>query len=327
MRALVTGATGCVGANIVEALLDGGYDVRALHRPTSRLDALAGLAPELVVGDVLDESSLREAMAGCGVVFHAAAMAQYWRQSPSLLYAVNIVGTRNVLRVAVMSGVERVVLTSSVAALGVPERDGRPRDESSPFNWAPARFHYGHSKLLAEAEARRAIAEGLDVVCVNPATVLGRRDINFVGGEILRAVHRGYAVVAPPGGMGVVAAEVVGAGHVLAAESGRTGERYILNGENITHRDLLTLVAAELGRRPPWLTVPRGVTRLAARLGRAALQAVRLPPPPLLVQLDLCARDMYFDGRKAERELGLPRIGARVAVKDAWHWYREHGLL
>jgi len=235
--ALVTGATGCVGANIVEALLARGYSVRALRRASSRLTALNGLEPELVIGDIMDVGSLRNAMAGCEVVFHAAAVSQYWRNSVDLLYQS-------------ASGVARVVVTSSVAVLGVPSNDHPVLDESATFNRPPGRFHYGYSKVLTEAEAARAIAGGLDVVCVNPASVIGRRDVYFVGGEVLRTAKRGLAFVAPPGGMGIVAAEVVGLGHVLAAERGRTGERYILNGENIP---LLTCS----GWRQRWWAVVR----------------------------------------------------------------------
>lgn len=324
---LVTGATGCVGANIVEALLARGYSVRALRRVSSRLTALDGLEPELVTGDIMDVESLRSAMAGCEVVFHAAAVSQYWRNSVDLLYQSNVAGTRNVLDAARASGVERVVFTSSVAVLGIPSKDHPVLDESATFNRPPDWFHYGYSKVLAEAEVARAVAGGLDVVCVNPASVIGRRDVYFVGGEVLRTAKRGLTLVAPPGGMGIVAAEVVGLGHVLAAERGRTGERYILNGENIPHADLLRMAAAVVGGRAPWFTVPRGFIRGAAALGRRLFGGPRSRFSAALSQLELSGLDMYFDGSKAERELGCPRVGARAAVEDAWAWYQHEGLL
>ncbi|MCD6344872.1 MAG: SDR family NAD(P)-dependent oxidoreductase, partial [Anaerolineae bacterium] len=137
MRALVTGATGCVGANIVEALLEQGHTVRALQRSTSRLDALAGLAPEMVVGDVLDYDSLLAAMAGCDWVFHAAGISQYWRNKAELIYRVNVEGTRNVLRAALAQGVRRVIYTSSVGALGVPTRSGQHLDWTATFQPPP----------------------------------------------------------------------------------------------------------------------------------------------------------------------------------------------
>jgi len=327
MRALVTGATGCVGANIVEALLARGDTVRALRRATSRLDALTGLDFESVIGDVTDEASLLAAMDGCEVVFHAAAISQYWRNQPDVIYHVNVTGTRNVLRVALSQGVKRVVFTSSVAVLGVPTQRGQLLDESAHFNLRPGQFPYGHSKLLAEAEVQRAVARGLDVIIVNPASVIGQRDVNFVGGEILRAATRGMFWFAPPGAMGIVSAKAVGIGHVLAAERGRTGERYILNGENVSHRALMADVADVVGVRSPRLVLPRIVMRPAALILNA-WNAMRSGPPLLDgSQVDLSARAMYFDGGKAVRELGFPLVSAKSAVEEAWGWYCESGLL
>ncbi len=327
MRALVTGATGCVGANIVEALLARGYAVRALRRTTSELDALAGLDPEYATGDVLDEASLRAAMAGCELVFHAAAVSQYWRNGPEAIYAANVAGTRNVLRAALAQGVQRVVFTSSVAALGVPTRRGQVLDETATFNLRPAQFHYGHSKVLAEAEAQRAVAEGLDVVIVNPVSVIGQRDVHFVGGEILWTAKRGLLVAAPPGGMGIVSAQATGEGHVLAAERGRTGERYILNGENVSHRTLMALAAKVAGVRPPCITIPRVLMTPLAALVDVLNRVRRATPLVDGSQLHLSARDMYFDGSKAERELGFVGGAAQASVAEAWGWYCEHGLL
>ena len=327
MRALVTGATGCVGANIVEALLARGYTVRALRRATSKLDALAGLDPEYAIGDVMDEASLFAAMDGCELVFHAAAVSQYWRSGPEAIYAANVEGTRNVLRAARAQGVRRVVFTSSVAALGVPTRRGQVLDESATFNLRPAQFHYGHSKVLAEAEAQRAVAEGLDVVIVNPVPVIGQRDIHFVGGEILRTAKRGLLVATPPGGMGVVSAKATGEGHALAAERGRAGERYILNGENVSHRALMALAAEVAGARAPWITIPRGLMSPLAALVDLANRVRRATPLVDGSQLHLSMRDMYFDSSKAERELGFTGGSARESVLEAWAWYNEHGLL
>lgn len=327
IHTLVTGATGCVGANIVEALLARGYEVRALRRASSKLDALAELDPEYAIGDVMDEASLRAAMAGCELVFHAAAVSQYWRNTPEAIYAANVEGTRNVLRAALAQGVRRVVFTSSVAVLGVPTRRGQWLDESSVFNLRPAQFHYGHSKVLAEAEVQRAVAEGLDVVIVNPVSVIGQRDVHFVGGEILRTAKRGLLVAAPPGGMGIVSAKATGEGHVLAAERGRTGERYILNGENVSHRALMTLAAEVAGARAPWITIPRVLITPLAALVDLLNRLRRATPLVDGSQLHLSARNMYFDSGKAERELGFTGGSARAAVVEAWDWYCEHGLL
>lgn len=329
---LVTGATGCVGANIVEALLKRGYTVRALRRETSSLRALAGLEPELVTGDVLDLPALRAAMAGCDGVFHAAAISQYWRNEPATIYAINVEGTRNVLQAARETGVRRVVYTSSVGALGKPARRGALLDERATFNLRPARFPYGHSKALAEAEVRQAVAGGLEsasleAVIVNPVTVIGRRDVGFVGGEFLRAARQGKAFAAPPGGVGIISASAVGRGHVLAFERGRSGERYILNGENILYRQLMRIVAEVVGARPPAFVIPGPALALAAGVVDLAR---RIRGAPLLVegnQMRLSVQRLFYDASKAERELGLAPVSARRAVEEAWAWYQAEGLL
>ncbi len=327
MRALVTGATGCVGANVVAALLARGHEVRAMQRETSPLEALDGLAPEMVVGDVLARETLESAMDGCAWVFHVAAVSQYWRHGVDLIYRVNVEGTRTVLAAARTCGVRRVVFTSSAAVLGVPETPGARLDETATFNLPPERFPYGHSKVLAEGVVQEAVAAGLDVVIVNPVTVIGARDVGFVGGEILRLAREGKLLAAPPGGMGVVSARAVGEGHVLAAERGRTGERYLLNGENVTHRALMEIVAEVVGVHSPRLVIPRPLMQASAFL----LDAWNCVGPGGALmdgnQARLSARPMYFDGSKAERELGLSRVSAREAVEEAWAWYRAMDLL
>jgi dihydroflavonol-4-reductase len=325
-RALVTGATGCVGANVVAALLARGYDVRAMRRSTSSLDALDDLNPELVIGDILDSPSLVAACQSCTLVFHVAAVSDYWRTSAQRIYRVNVEGTRNVLAAALEAGVERLVYTSSIGALGVPPQ-GHLLDESAAFNLPPHRFSYGHSKYLAEQAVREAIAHGLDAVIVNPTGVIGARDINFIGGSMLREVRRGLSWFAPPGGLNWVDAETVGLGHVLAAERGRTGERYILGGDNVSHRTAIATVAEVVDGRRPLITLPRPVMGIVAVLtdGFNALW----PGTPLFSgeQARLSGAEIYCDCSKAQQELGLPHIPFRVAVERAYAWYREQGTL
>jgi dihydroflavonol-4-reductase len=325
-RALVTGATGCVGANVVAALLARGYDVRAMRRVTSSLKALNDLEPELVIGDVLGLPSLAAACQGCALVFHVAAVSDYWRTPVQRIYQVNVEGTRNVLAAALEAGVERLVYTSSIGALGVPP-PGHLLDESATFNLPPHRFPYGHSKYLAEQAVQEAIADGLDAVIVNPTGVIGGRDIHFIGGSMLREVRRGLAWFAPPGGLNWVDAETVGLGHILAAERGHTGKRYILGGDNVSHRTAVETVAEVVGGRRPLLTLPRPVMGIVALLtdGFNALW----PGTPLFSgeQARLSGTEIYCDCSKAQRELGLPHTPFRVAVERAYTWYREQGTL
>ena len=324
--ALVTGSTGCVGANVVAALLARGYAVRALHRATSTLGALDGLDPELAIGDILDPPSLAAAMRGCALVFHVAAVSDYWRTPPERIYRVNVEGTRNVLVAAQEARVERLIFTSSAGALGLP-RPGCLLDESAIFNLPPRRFVYGHSKHLAELAVQEAIARGLDAVIVNPTGVMGARDVHWISGSLLRAVRRGLAWFAPSGGLNWADAETVGLGHVLAAERGRTGERYILGGENVSHRAALEIVAVVVGGRRPLATLPRPLMGLVALL-TDGVNAVK-PGSPLFSgeQARLSAVNIYCDCRKAQRELELPFTPFRVAVERAYAWYRTHGDL
>ena len=326
LKALVTGATGCVGANVVAALLARGYDVRAMRRATSSLDALDGLHPELAVGDILDPPSLVAASEGCALVFHVAAVSDYWRTPAGRVYRVNVEGTRNVLAAALAAGVERLVYTSSIGALGVPS-PGQFLDESSTFNLPSHRFPYGHSKHLAEQAVREATAHGLDAVIVNPTGVIGARDVHFIGGSIIREVRRGLSWFAPPGGLNWIDAETLGLGHVLAAERGHTGERYVLGGENVSHRAAMETVADVVGGRRPRLTLPRSLMSLFALLvdGFNALW----PGTPLFSgeQARLSGAEIYCDCRKAEQELGLPRTPFRAAVERAYTWYQAHGYL
>jgi dihydroflavonol-4-reductase len=326
LRALVTGATGCVGANVVAALLTRSYDVRAMRRATSSLDALDGLHPEIVVGDILDPPSLQAALRGCELVFHVAAVSDYWRTPAERIYEVNVKGTRHVLAAALEAGVERVVYTSSVGALGVP-KPGHLLDESDTFNLAPRRFPYGHSKHLAEEAVREAIALGLDAVIVNPAAVIGARDVHFIGGSLLREVRRGLSWFAPPGGLNWVEARTLGLGHVLAAENGRTGERYILGGENVSHHEALTTVAQVVGGRRPLGTLPRSALDLAALLVDA-FNAL-WPGTPRLSgeQTRMSGVEICCDCSKARRELGFPETPFRVGVERAYAWYIAHGDL
>jgi len=326
LKAFVTGATGCVGANVVAALLARGYDVRAMHRVTSSLDALDGLDPELVVGDILDPPSLVAASAGCALIFHVAAVSDYWRTPAERVYRVNVEGTRNVLAAASAAGVERLVYTSSIGALGVPP-PGQFLDESSIFTLPPHRFPYGHSKHLAEQAVREAIARGLDAVIVNPTGVIGTRDVHFIGGSILREIRRGLSWFAPPGGLNWVDAETLGLGHVLAAERGHTGERYVLGGDNVSHRAAMETVADVVGGRRPRLTLPRSLMSPFALL--VDVFNVLWPGTPLFSgeQARLSGAEIYCDCRKAEQELGLPRTPFRTAVERAYTWYQVHGYL
>jgi dihydroflavonol-4-reductase len=326
MKVLVTGATGFVGSNVAAALAARGDHVRVLRRNTSRLDALEGVPVEYVVGDILGPDSLATAMQDCQVVFHVAATAQYWRMGKETVYRVNVEGTRNVLQAALDTGVQRVVHTSSVAALGYPAH-GTLIDESQVFpqelNWWP----YGHSKHLAELEVHKAVAQGLPAVIVNPTIIIGPRDLNFVSGSLIRASVKGQLRVVPPGGSNVVHVDDVIAGHLAAAEQGRVGERYILGGENLSHWDTALIIASVTGGPRPRLVLPHWTLTPLAGLIDAFNSLSRRPPLVTGGQVRLGGQFFYVDTNKAVRELGLPQTPFRQAVSDAHAWYQVHHLL
>jgi dihydroflavonol-4-reductase len=328
MLALVTGGTGFVGSNLVAALSNRGIGVRVLRRPTSSMAGLDGVACETCVGDVLDSvDTLTEVMTGSTWVFHTAAISDYWRyRGHDRLYRTNVEGTRNVLAAALRAGVERVVLTSSIGALGVPA-SGRALTEADRFNLRPRRFPYGHSKHLAERELGRAAAAGLATVTVNPSVVIGPRDVNRIASAMVVEAAQGRLRVAAPGGTNFVSVADVAQGHIAAAERGRIGERYILAGENLSFRDAFTTVCEVVGRPGPTVVLPRWTVPVAA----FAVGITRFVAGPRLPidgkQMRLSAAGIYADGSKARNELGVPFTPFRYAVQSAYDWYAENDVL
>lgn len=326
MRILVTGGTGFVGSQLVAALVRRGDTVRVLRRKSSSLVALEGLPVEHCLGDILDPAAVRAAVAGCDVVFHVAALASYWRARRDDVYRVNVEGTRVVMEACLQAGVPRVVHTSSVAAIGI-RPDRQPADEDTPFDTLSTTFAYADSKHRAEAEVQRAVAKGLDAVIVNPAVVIGAGDHYLISGSIVIEMNRGRVPGNPPGGMCVVDVDAVVQGHLAAAERGRTGERYILGGENLSHRQVAEIVAEVVGRRAPALDLPRWALGPAATIVDAFNRINPRPPVVSGEQIRLSAIDFYFDSSKAAGELGLPILPFRGAVKKAFDWYQRYGYL
>lgn len=327
MRAFVTGGTGFVGANLVAELNELGIAARVLHRPSSSLEALEGLYYESAHGDILDEPArLAEAMAGCQWVFHVAAVADYWRQGRERIYQVNVEGTRRVVEAARLAGVSRLVFTSSLAAMGLPA-PGALLDESSRFNQPPESWPYGHSKVLAEDVVREAVEAGLDAVIVNPSIVLGPRDLNRISGSLILEAASGLLRFTAPGGTNFIAAKDVAAGHVAAAERGRTGERYILGAHNLPYGEAVATICAIVGQRRPLFMVRRWMLPPAALAVAAARRFLGNRIPLDATQVRMMAVNLYANSSKAQRELGLPQTPFPTAVEDAYNWYRVKGYL
>jgi dihydroflavonol-4-reductase len=326
VKALVTGATGFVGSHVARALVERGHTVRVLHRVSSRLDALAGLSFESALGDVLDLESLRAAVDGCDWVFHAAAIADYWRADQARMIEVNVEGTRRVLQAAREAGVRRVVFTSSAAAVG-GFGDGAPADETAPFDLPPERFPYGFSKWQAEEIARAAAAAGQEVVIVNPVVVLGPGDLNVLSGDFVLKIHRlSWALPVTTGGAAVVDVRDVARWQIAAAERGVSGERYILGTANMFYPALFALIADVVGVPRPGLTLPAwSLPLLAEAIDR--LKALGIDLPIDGDQARLSGKCIYYRFEKAWSAFGEPQIDVRQSAADTFAWYQAHGYV
>jgi dihydroflavonol-4-reductase len=327
MTVLVTGASGHIGAHVIRHLLAQGRAVRAFVRSTSSLKGLAGLDVEIVRGDVLDRSSLAAALKGCSVVYHLAAVVAERAHDPSIILSTAIDGTANVLHaVANVSGIARVIYTSSVVAVGMSRSPHELRNESH-YNTEDS-THYAVAKTRAEQLAQELAAKyGIPIVIVNPAVVLGPLDYRPTPATqiVVRYLrHRIPFYVA--GGTNIVYVDDVARGHLLAEAHGRSGERYILGGANLTVWELLSLLAQLAGRRPPWLELG---PRVLVTLGWGAeLLARLLGKSPLITRArarSLIGRYGFYDASKAQRELGYNARPAHDTLADAVHWVREQG--
>ena len=326
MNCLVTGASGFVGANLVEAITQHGWRARAMHRSTSSLKALEGLAYDSAIGDVNDPESLTTALHGIDIVFHVAAVAEYWRVGSDQLYQVNVEGARNVFEAALQAGVKRVVFTSSVAALGQPPLGGA-LDESAQFNLQPAQFYYGHSKHLAEQVAQEFITRGLEIVIVNPAVILGPRDLHQISGSLVTEVARRGTPFYPCGGVCVIDVADVCAAHIAAAERGKAGERYILGGENLSYEALFKTIAEVVGKPAPRVRLGRPALHGAARIVDGLRNTFKLSLPVNGDQMRFAAETFWFYTDKMRAELDIKPRPAYHMITRTYDWYRANGYL
>ena len=324
---LVTGASGFVGAAVARKALERGFKVRVLMRPTASRANIAGLDVEVAGGDMRDAQSMRAALEGVRYLFHVAADYRLWARNPSDITRNNLEGARATMQAALQAGVERVIYTSSVAALK-PSR-GEAADETSRHTEQSAIGVYKKSKLLAEREVERMIAEErLPAVIVAPSTPIGPRDIKPTPtGRIIVEAATGRMPAFVDTGLNLVHVDDVAEGHFLALERGRIGENYILGGEDVSLAAMLADIAALAGRKPPSIKLPLAPL---FPLAFAAEQVARVTgKEPFLTAdaLRMSRHRMYFSSAKAKRELGYGARPYREGLRDAHAWFRANGYL
>jgi dihydroflavonol-4-reductase len=325
LKTFLTGATGFLGSHVARVLLEQGANLRLLVRPTSNLKNLEGLNAETVAGDLREAASLEKAIAGCEAVFHVAADYRLWVRDPAEMYRSNVEGTRAILEAARTNNVRCVVYTSSVATMGFTG-DGRPADEDSPVSLADMIGHYKRSKFMAEQLALQAGRSGLRVVIVNPTTPVGEQDIKPTPtGRIVVDFLEGKFPAYVETGLNLVDVRECALGHISAMEKGKSGERYILGGENLTLKQILDKLGAISNLPSPKVKLPYFVAyvaglvdqnvsgRLLGREPRATVETVRMGK-----------KKMWASSAKAERELGWKTVPADNALRRAVEWFRSN---
>jgi len=326
LKAFVTGATGFLGSHVARVLADQGADLRLLVRPTSNLKNLEGLTAETATGDLRDAASLEKAMSGCDTVFHVAADYRLWVRDPNEMYRSNVDGTRALLEAARKNGVGRVVYTSSVATVGFTS-DGRPADEDSPVSLANMIGHYKRSKFMAEQVALEAGRSGMHVVTVNPTTPIGEQDVKPTptGRIVVDFLKRKFPAYVETG-LNLVDVRECARGHVATLEKGRSGERYILGGEDLTLKRILDKLGQITGLPSPKIKLPY-IFAFAAGIVDEAVTGLllRREPRATVDTVRMGKKKMFASSAKAERELGWKIVPIDGALRRAVEWFRANG--
>ncbi|HVO63957.1 MAG TPA: hopanoid-associated sugar epimerase [Terriglobales bacterium] len=328
MLAFVTGATGFVGSHVARVLHENGADLRLLVRPTSNPKNIEALHAERAVGDLRDPESLQKAMSGCDTVFHVAADYRLWIRDPDQMYRSNVEGTRAILGAAQTNGVRRVVYTSSVATMGFTS-NGHPADEDSPVALENMIGHYKRSKFMAEQVAIKAGKSGMDVVVVNPTTPVGEQDIKPTptGRIIVDFLKKKFPAYVDTG-LNLVDVDECARGHVAAFEKGRSGERYILGGENLTLKQILDKLAHITGLPSPKVRVPYVLALATGVVDELVTGHVRGREPRATIDaVRMGRKKMFVSSAKAQRELGWNIVPVDNALARAVDWFRAHGYV
>lgn len=326
MRVFITGATGFVGSHVARAYASRGASLRLLTRQTSRLDALAGIDADTVVGDLREPQKLRSALEGCDALVHVAADYRLWVRDPAAMYAANVDGTRELLKLARGTGVRRVVYTSSVATMGF-KSDGSIVNEDTPVTIDDMIGHYKRSKFLGEQEAIRAAQAGQHVMILNPTTPIGPGDSKPTptGRIIVDFLNKKFPAYVDTG-LNLVDVAEVARMHVVALEQGTPGQRYILGGENLTLKQILDRMSSITGLPSPTMKVPHAVAMAFAFFDETFTGKLRGKEPRATVEaVRMGRKTMFASSAKAERDLGFKVIPVYHALRSAIDWFVAHG--
>ena len=326
MRAFVTGATGFLGSHVARVLAEQGAELRLLVRPTSNLKNLEGLKAETATGDLREVASLEKAISGCNAVFHVAADYRLWVRDPNEMYRSNVAGTRALLEAARKNGVQRVVYTSSVATVGFTS-DGRPADEDSPVSLSDMIGHYKRSKFMAEQVALEAGRGGMHVVTVNPTTPIGEQDVKPTptGRIVVDFLKRKFPAYVETG-LNLVDVRECAQGHVAALEKGKSGERYILGGEDLTLKQILDKLGQVTGLPSPKVKLPYFVAFAAGVVDEAVTGLLlRREPRATVDTVRMGKKKMFASSAKAQRELGWKIVPIDGALRRAVEWFQANG--
>ena len=324
MQTLVTGATGFIGGNLARELCRRDYQVRALVRPGSNNLTIKDTPVETVPGDILDRESVARALKGCQTVYHCAGAYTFWAKDPSIIHRTNVEGTANVLEAARQAQVDRVVYTSTVSTMGLPH--GALADEDTPLDPSHLVGNYKKSKYRAEQVALTMAAQGLPVVVVNPTFPVGPWDVKPTpSGRMVLDFLLGRIPTYIATGMNLVDVEDVAAGHILAMEKGRPGERYVLGNQNVTLKEILDMLQNLTGRPAPRWRTPLWLAMGAAYLDNLVEDKLLRREPRLPLEgLKVSKVPMYVSCRKAVEELGQPQRPVEAALEKAVRWFNDH---
>ncbi|MCS7023685.1 MAG: NAD-dependent epimerase/dehydratase family protein [Bryobacteraceae bacterium] len=317
----VTGATGFLGWHVAKLLVESGERVRALVRPGK---TVRELDVELATGDLRDPDSVRRAVQGCSVVYHVAADYRLWSRHPQELYRSNVDGTRNLLEAARQARVDRLVYTSTVGCIGIPESG--IGDESTPVSLAEMTGAYKRSKYLAEQIALSFAQQGFPVVIVNPTAPIGDHDVKPTPtGKIILDFLNGRLPAYVETGLNLVDAADIARGHLLACQRGRTGERYILGCQNLTLRQIFEKLAAFSGKPAPSTQIPFSLAYAAGLVSTAWAFVSGKEPRAPLDGVRMARKKMFVSHQKAARELGYDPGPVDQALLRAIRWFQDNG--